>query len=92
MTSTTHLAGITIRIGDKNPRVIQRCSICGLKLCDNARTAVPLNADGTTPEFPTWPTGRLVRQSGGNPESWILLDDPEDGKLPKDSCIDLVEE
>lgn len=94
MSTTTHFAGIVVRLGCNQDgvggRIIQRCSVCGLKLCDNINSAQPLNPDGTMPDFPTWPVGELVRQTAGNPEEWTLLSS-DDGRLPADACIDLVE-
>jgi hypothetical protein len=84
--TTTHLAGPAITVGG---RVIQRCSLCGEKLCDNLNMAAPINEDGSVPEFPTWKVGRLVQVESGNPTRWSLLEDTD--KLPKDSCIALVE-
>lgn len=81
----THIAGVRLDIGG---RTIQRCSLCGAKLCDNENTASPLNPDGSVPEFPTWPCGRLVQVEAGNPTCYSLL--PDSGRLPKDSCIDFA--
>jgi hypothetical protein len=86
MTSTTHIAGPIITAFG---RIIQRCSLCGEKLCDSRDHAAPLNPDGTAPEFPTWQSGRLVRVDHGNPAHWIMLDDTD--KLPEDSCFGLME-
>jgi hypothetical protein len=83
--SVTHLAGPTITIGK---RIIQRCSICGDKLCDNINTSMPI-IKGSATKFPTWETGRLVQIEEGNPKTYSLLDDTD--KLPDDSCINLVE-
>lgn len=89
MNSVTHIAGAVIRL-DGDCRVVQRCSLCGEKLCDSKNTAMPQNKDGTWPEFPTWEVGRLVRVTPGNPMSYILLDDTK--KLPDDSCVELIED
>lgn len=86
--STTHLAGPAITICG---RVIQRCAICGEKLVDSLNCAMPLKPDGTADTIGTWEPGRLVRVEAGNPAHWILLEDPEDMRLPADACIDLVE-
>lgn len=87
MDSATHIAGPPITV---NGRVIQRCSLCGYKLCDNLRVMMPTKEGEETPVFPTWEVGRLVRVTEGNPTGYILL--PETDKLPDDSCIDLVED
>lgn len=83
--SLTHIAGPRITACG---RVVQRCSLCGAKLCDSLNVAMPLNPDGSEPEFPTWQTGRLVRVTTGNPTVFELLDDTD--KLPDDSCFDLI--
>jgi hypothetical protein len=84
--STTHVAGPTITVAG---RKIQRCSVCGEKLCDSLNVAMPVGPGGEEPTFPTWETGRLVRVTDGNPRSEVLLADTD--RLPDDSCIDLVE-
>ena len=81
----THIAGVRL---DVCGRVIQRCSLCGAKLCDSLNTASPLNADGSVPEFPTWPVGRLVQVDAGQPTRSSLL--PDTDKLPDDSCLDFA--
>lgn len=70
-------------------RVIQRCLVCGEKLCDSLNTAAPLNPDGTPPAFPTWGQGRLI-QFDGNRQADVgdfVSPDP----LPDDFCWELVE-
>lgn len=81
----THISGITLTVCG---RVIQRCSLCGAKLCDSEGAAMPLNEDGSAPEFATWPTGRLVQVETGNPTRYSLL--PDTDKLPDDSCIEFA--
>ena len=85
--TVTHIAGNRI-IADG--RVVQRCSLCGEKLCDSNRVEMPRNADGTMPEFPTWEVGRLVQVTAGNPTQHLLM--PDTDRLPKDSCLELLEE
>jgi hypothetical protein len=85
MSTVTHLAGPAITVGS---RVIQRCCICGAKLCDSENCAMPLEPDGSIPEFPTWEKGRLIQVEEGNPTRYSVLPDME--KLPEDSCIDMV--
>ncbi len=87
MDSVTHLAGPAITAGG---RVIQRCSLCGEKLCDSKNTAAPVNRNGTPPVFPTWEVGRLIQVTPGNPTAFILLEDTD--RLPPDSCLDLIED
>lgn len=86
MNSTTHIIGPAITACG---RIVQRCSLCGEKLCDSLNVAMPFGPNGELPEFPTWPIGRLLRVSGGNPTRWLLLEDTD--KLPDDSCFNLVE-
>jgi len=83
----SHLAGPTIIL---NGRVVQRCVICGAKLCDSLNCAMPLEPDGSDPEFPTWPKGEWVQVTTGIPGviNWTLLGDLE--KIPEDSCIEFI--
>jgi len=83
--STTHLAGPIIGI---HRRRIQRCSVCGLKLADNA--SYPLKADGTVEDLPVWEPHWYVRQEG-EPPVWTGLG-PAGEAIPLDFCIELVEE
>ncbi len=83
--SITHISGVRL---DVCGRVIQRCSLCGAKLCDSLNTAMPLNPDGSAPEFPTWPIGRLIQVETGNPTAYRLLDDTD--RLPDDSCVEFA--
>lgn len=85
MNTVTHISGDRFTVAG---RVIQRCGICGEKLCDSRNVAMPLNPDGSTPEFPTWPPGRLIQFTTGNPRRELLLEDSD--RLPPDSCIALV--
>lgn len=87
MNSTSHLAGAAITV---EGRLIQRCAICGDKLIDSKNCFIA----ATTREndtFSSWKPGMFVRVTTGNPQQWELLEDSGDGKLPDDSCIDLVE-
>lgn len=85
--TVTHISGLAITI---NGRIIQRCAVCGEKLCDSKGSAAPVNEDGSVPSYPIWEENRLIRVSVGcNPTRYGLL--PKDQHLPKDSCIDLVE-
>lgn len=81
----THISGIRL---DVCGRIIQRCSLCGAKLCDSKNVAMPLNEDGTVPEFPSWPVGRLIQVDAGNPTRSSLL--PDSHKLPEDSCVEFA--
>lgn len=86
MSSVTHIVGIDVNACG---RIIQRCSLCGEKLCDSKGCAMPLEPDGSQPKYATWEVGRLLRVTFGNPTNYILLEDTHE--LPKDSCLDLVE-
>jgi hypothetical protein len=86
LTTVTHIAGPRITACG---RIVQRCSLCGEKLCDSKNAAMPLNEDGTAPEFPTWEVGRLIRVEEGNPAEYLLL--PDTDRLPDDSCLALLE-
>lgn len=83
----SHLAGPAITASG---RVIQRCSICGAKLADSLNCAMPLEPDGSTPTFPTWPVGRFVRVTTGIPgfTEHTVLDDTD--RLPEDTCLDTI--
>ena len=80
----THIAGPRLTI---DGRVIQRCMLCGAKLCDSAGS-MSISTDGRQPEFPTWPVDALVQVEVGNPTRYSVL--PESDLLPKDSCIDFA--
>lgn len=81
----THISGNTLNVCG---RTIQRCSLCGAKLCDSEGTMSPVEQDGSAPVFPTWETGRLIQVTAGNPTQYVLL--PDTDKLPDDSCIDFA--
>lgn len=83
--SVTHIAGVRL---DVCGRVIQRCSLCGAKLCDSENVAMPVGPDGSLPGFPTWETGRLVQIETGNPTRSVLL--PDTDRLPDDSCLEFA--
>lgn len=81
----THWSGPAMNLAG---RVIQRCSVCGAKLCDSEGVAVMLDPDGTVPEFPTWEVGRLIQVKAGMPTQYVMLADTD--RIPADSCIDLA--
>ncbi len=83
--TVTHISGIRL---DVCGRVIQRCSLCGAKLCDSEGAMMVVNQDGSVPEFATWPIGRLVQVEAGNPTRSSLLEDSD--RLPPDSCIEFA--
>lgn len=83
--SVTHISGVRL---DVCGRIIQRCSLCGAKLADSQDCAMPMNPDGSPPEFPTWPPGRLIQVEAGNPTHSTLL--PDSDKLPDDSCLEFA--
>ena len=66
-------------------RIIQRCAVCGAKLCDSEGVMIPRDPDGTPGRFPTWPEGSVVRVTLGNPTHTELL--RFDVRLPHDACI-----
>lgn len=80
--TVTHIAGVRLNAAG---RIIQRCSLCGAKLCDSEGVAMPFDEDGSEPTFATWETGRLVQVDAGNPTRSSLL--PDTDKLPEDSCL-----
>jgi len=87
MGSVTHIAGADITI---NGRVIQRCSLCGEKLCDSKGAMGEVGPNGEAPKYRTWEVGRLIRVTFGNPTLSELL--PDGHKLPEDSCLSLIED
>lgn len=44
-----HVAGIAMKV---QGRLIQRCAVCGEKLCDSRGQAAPLKPDGSPPDPP----------------------------------------
>lgn len=85
--TVTHVAGPAMHVAG---RTIQRCALCGDKLVDSKNTAMPLRPDGTADSISTWEAGRLIQVTvGENPTRYLLL--PDTDRLPKDSCIDLIE-
>lgn len=81
--TVTHLAGPRI---DVCGRIIQRCSVCGTKLCDSLGAMMPVNRDGSPPVFPTFPEDRMIQVTlGQNPTRYLPL--PPSDKLPPDACI-----
>lgn len=86
MTDTiSHFAGPRMDICG---RIVQRCAVCGAKLCDSDGVMVPLNLDGTTPLFPTFPEGRVVQVAVGNPTRYLVM--PDTDKLPADACVEFI--
>lgn len=92
----THIAGVRLNAAG---RIVQRCSLCGAKLCDSRGVAMPTppeyagfsedeKAEWFDKNFSCWPVGRLVQVDAGNPTRSSLL--PDDDRLPKDSCIEFA--
>jgi hypothetical protein len=81
----THFAGIRMDICG---RIVQRCTVCGAKLADSLNCAMPLNPDGSVPEFPTFAQGAIVQVRVGNPTEYRVLPDSE--TLPPDSCVEFI--
>ena len=89
MSTVTHCAGPPVTIGG---RVIQRCAVCGEKLCDSLGAAMPLPEEGIDPVFPTWKQAGLVQIEPGTPTRSSLVGDLLSTKpLPDDFCLQLVE-
>lgn len=85
-TTTTHIAGPPVCLGG---RVIQRCVVCGEKLCDSLNCMMPEEPDGSVPQFPVWRQGDYVQTEGNRTTTTgnICNNDP----VPEDVCLDLVE-
>lgn len=81
----SHVAGVVLTVGD---RVIQRCSLCGAKLCDSEGCMIATSPGEEPPKFPTWEVGRLIQVNAGNPTHFTLL--PESEKLPEDTCLEFA--
>ena len=95
--SVTHIAGPVVTIGCRR---IQRCSVCGEKMCDNlpylqGRMAFPepQESEGLCPSgldtMSTWEPAELVRFEGDAQYAILHIDGES---VPEDCCIDLVEE
>ena len=82
----THIAGSWVSI---DGRVFQRCAVCGSSLIDSKGMAAPLRPDGTAEPIATWPPGREVRVTIGNPTQYELL--PDSQKIAEDSCLATVD-
>ncbi len=82
METITHFTGQRM---DVCGRIIQRCTVCGAKLCDSEGAMMVVNPDGSTPEFATWEADRVIRVNLGNPTLTELL--PIDDRLPEDACV-----
>lgn len=87
--SVTHVAGPTIAY---NGRAVQRCMVCGEKLCDNLRQMSPVLPDGSPPEFLHWAEGHLVQIDGNRQTDIGEYGNANPAPLPDDSCWALVEE
>ena len=85
---TLHLAGNVVYI---KGRAIQRCLICGYKLIDSKNCAMPVDEDGTVPEFPTWEVGSLVEVEGNRSSFVEQTEFPIFEIVIEGLCIDLVE-
>jgi hypothetical protein len=92
--SITHIAGPSITVCG---RTIQRCLVCGAKLVDSKGVMMPLKPDGTPDSIGTWPPGRQVRVTIGNPTAFVLVEerpDPDDQKIEKldpDNCFATID-
>jgi hypothetical protein len=89
MTSVTHVAGPVVSV---HGRAIQRCPVCGEKLCDNLGQTGPVNDDGSAPEFLAFGERRLIEVMGGNPTRYVDVGDfVQCETLPENFCLALVE-
>lgn len=85
-TSVTHLAGPVVTI---QGRIIQRCAVCGEKLCDSLNIAAPLEPDGSEPTFLTWQEAAFVQMEGNRTS---LVGNLRTDSVPEDFCLALVEQ
>ena len=86
--SALHLAGPCVRVEN---RVIQRCLVCGEKLCD---LAVPPGLLCEAKDlFGTWKPGAYVRFSTLHEGTKIseAIEIPASMEMPEDWCLSLVE-
>lgn len=81
--TVTHISLPKLEI---NGVTLQRCGVCGTLIADSRGCAMPLNPDGSPPEFATWAPFRLVQVEEGNPTRYSLLEDAGEA-LPPDSCF-----
>lgn len=87
MDTVSHLVGPDVVIEGRD---IQRCLVCGEKLCDSRGVMMAMRPDGTPDTFAVFPICVFVRVTvGQNPTRYEVLDDK--ATLPDDSCISLVE-
>lgn len=91
--SWVHLAGTPVTLGD---RVIQRCFICGMKLCDNLGAMAPVGPNGEAPAFPTFGVGDWIEVTPGNPTVYRSVGKTEspqitEGDVPENCCLEMVE-
>lgn len=76
--------------GDRGPHVRQRCAWCGCILIDQVLSDVsfPLEADGSAPEFPTWPAGVLLATDRhGSMTAWSIVEHDDEAPVPPDMCM-----
>jgi hypothetical protein len=78
----THFVGPRM---DVCGRIIQRCTVCGARLCDSQDVMMPYQLDGRPGEYATWPEGRVIRVTLGNPTRTEVL--PDNERLPSDACV-----
>ena len=84
LSGIVHVTGPVIKV---NGRIIQRCALCGVKICDSKNTAMPTEPDGSIPIFPTWESGVLIEEDGNR---WSLI--PDSNQLPDNSCMQFIED
>jgi len=81
----THIAAPHVDMGG---RIIQRCAVCGAKLCDSEGASQSLNADGSVSRYPTWEAFALVQVEVGHPTRFSLL--PQSDSIPADTCLEFA--
>lgn len=90
---TVHLAGNSVTI---DGRVIQRCLVCGEKLCDSRGAMAPVTPDGSPTMFATFGVGQLieVERVDEHCTRFLAIGDTETPQFDAawlDCCIHLVE-
>ena len=86
--TVTHVAGPVVTI---QGRSIQRCVVCGEKLCDSNGQMGVCGPGGEPPMFVHWAERALVRVAPGSPTELSLVGDFVDTEPPEDFCLALVE-
>lgn len=80
--SVVHIAGLETQIGH---HLRQRCGWCGAVIIDHDLTRIAVPA-GQDPRPGTWPPGRLVEVSDGNPRGSWTVRHADGDPLPPNAC------